>query len=111
MRTQEAVAESLEIADTPFKRVKGLLGRSSLPQGAGLWIEPCASIHMFFMSFAIDVIYLNQDRHVVKLVPGLKPWRCSMAWGSRSVVELPAGALERLDIQEGDLLEVREPAA
>lgn len=105
------VAENLEIADTPLKRVKGLLGRSNLPIGAGLWIEPCASIHMFFMRFAIDVIYLNPDGRVVKLVHRLKPWRCSFAWGGRSVVELPAGALERLDINEGDLLEVQEPTA
>ena len=101
----------MEIADSPATRAKGLLGREGLPEGAALWIEPCSSIHMFFMKFAIDVVYLDKERRVVKLVHGLKPWRLSMAWRARSVVELPAGALERLDVQPNDRLEIQEPSA
>jgi len=107
------VADDLEIADTPASRGKGLLGRSSLPPRAGLWIVPCAvlgvaSIHMFGMKFAIDVIYLDREQRVVKLVHDLAPWRLSAACGAHSVVELPAGALASLDIQKHDTLEVRD---
>lgn len=101
------------MADTPAARSRGLLGRDSLPAGAGLWIAPCAvlgvaSIHMFFMKFAIDVIYLDRKLRIVKLVENLKPWRISAAWPAHSVVELPAGALAGLDMQKGDTLEVRD---
>ncbi len=101
------------MADTPAARSRGLLGRDSLPANAGLWIVPCAvlgvaSIHMFFMAFPIDVIYLDRKQRVVKLVENLKPWRLSAAWRAHSVVELPAGALAGLDVRTGDTLEVRD---
>jgi len=105
------VAEHLEIADTALKRTRGLLGRTSFPPGSGLWIEPCSSIHMFFMLFAIDVIYLDEDRRVVKLVHRLRPFLISAARGARSVVEIPAGTLEHVDVRNGDILEVRDPIA
>ena len=107
-RTQETVVSDLEVADTWSARFLGLMGRRGLPEGAALWLEPCSSIHMFFMRFAIDVIYLDRGGCVAKLVHGLEPWRLSAALGAHSVVELPAGALANIDIQQGDKLEVRD---
>jgi len=37
--------------------MKGLLGRRELPDGEGILLRPCASIHMFFMRFAIDAVF------------------------------------------------------
>ena len=111
LRTRETIVRDLEIADTAAKRAQGLLGRDGLDADSALWLEPCSSIHMFFMRFAIDVIYLDRDARVLKMVAHLKPWRLSMAWGGRSVVELPAGALARLDVQEGDQLRIEDQPA
>ena len=72
----------------------GLMGRSSLASGGGLWIEPCNSIHMFFMLFAIDVLFLDRDGKVKRVLLRLRPWRVSpIVFGARTVVELPAGTL------------------
>jgi uncharacterized membrane protein (UPF0127 family) len=84
----------LEMARSSWSRFVGLMGRPSLATGAGLWIEPCNSIHMFFMRFPIDVLFLDRQRRVKKVMLNLKPWRISpIVFGTRTVVELPAGTL------------------
>jgi uncharacterized protein len=88
------IVADLEMARTSWSRFVGLMGRQSLAAGAGLWIEPCNSIHMFFMRFAIDVLFLDRQRRVKKVMLNLKPWRISpIVFGARTVVELPAGTL------------------
>lgn len=107
VRTQDgrAVCERCAIADTAVTRMRGLLGRSELAAGDGLWIRPTNAIHMFFMRFAIDAVYLDRDGTVVKVVPGLRPWRMSFCRRARSVIELPAGEAERRSLQPGDRVE------
>lgn len=84
----------LEIAGTSWSRFVGLMGRADLPAGTGLWIEPCNSIHMFFMRFAIDVLFLDRAGRVKRVILRLKPWRVSpIVFGARTTVELPAGTL------------------
>ncbi len=51
------VCKHCVIADSPWLRMKGLLGRRELPDGEGILLRPCASIHMFFMRFAIDAVF------------------------------------------------------
>ena len=94
-----------EVAENPWNRGWGLLGRTGLPHDQGLWIKRCKYVHTFFMRFSIDVVYLNADGTVVKTCPRLKPFRFS-AGGRRadSVLELPAGFLDRNDIVVGEKL-------
>ena len=88
------LVEDLELARSSWSRFVGLMGRPTLEKGRGLWIEPCNSIHMFFMRFAIDVLFLDRQRRVKKVMLNLKPWRISpIVFGARTVVELPAGTL------------------
>jgi uncharacterized protein len=88
------VVEDLELAKSSWSRFVGLMGRPTLEKGRGLWIEPCNSIHMFFMRFAIDVLFLDRQRRVKKVMLNLKPWRISpIVFGARTVVELPSGTL------------------
>ena len=56
----------LEIADTFLKRFLGLMGRKKIPEGQGLLILPCNSIHMMFMRFSIDAVYIDEN-FVVKI--------------------------------------------
>lgn len=106
--TGAIVANGLEIADTPWRRMRGLLGRDGLAPGAALLIDPCRSIHTFFMRFPIDVIYLDGDWRVAKTVERLGPWRLSACLRARRTVELPAGALEALDVATGSKLTISE---
>ena len=94
-------------ADTFKGRLFGLIPRRSLGAEEGLWLEPCAMIHMCFMSFGIDAVFLDKDLKVLRVLRNFRPWRFSpWVFGARGVLELPAGRCEgRLD--EGDILEFR----
>ena len=92
----------LEIADSFFARLKGLMGRKKLPQGQGLLILPCNSIHMLFMRFAIDAVYVDKNFVVKKIVKNLRPWLgMSVCLGAHAVIELNAGAADNLGLEVG----------
>lgn len=88
-------------------RLFGLIPRRALGDEEGLWLEPCAMIHMCFMSFAIDAVFLDGGMKVLRVMENLRPWRFS-PWvpGARGVLELPSGR-SRGRIAEGDILEFR----
>ena len=99
------LAEAALIAETPFKRIKGLLGRKDFKAGQALIIRPCNSIHTFFMRFPIDVLFLDKNNRIVKTVPSLKPYRITpIYFSARLTIELPAGTIQRSSTQEGDLI-------
>lgn len=106
--TGGVLVERLEIARSTRDRMRGLLGRDSLPSGGGMLIERCSSIHTFFMKFPIDVIFLDRDGAARKVVADLGPWRLASAWGAQDVVELPAGTLSRMPVCPGDALRIEE---
>jgi uncharacterized protein len=95
----------LEVCQTRREAMRGLLGRDRLPEGSGIWIPDCGSIHMFFMRFSIDAVFLGDDRTVRKIVAELRPWRMAWGWGAAHVLELPAGAAHRLGLQAGQTVE------
>lgn len=64
---------------------------------------------MFFMRFAIDAVFIDREKRVVRVAADLPPWRfAAMARGARDVLELPAGTAARAGTQAGDEL-VFEP--
>lgn len=98
----------IEVADQGGRRRKGLLGRSALAHGEGLWIVPCEAVHTFFMRFDLDLVYLSRKRHVIKVRIGVSPWRMSGCLTAHSVLELPAGTVSATRTQKGDLLAIVE---
>jgi uncharacterized membrane protein (UPF0127 family) len=98
------VCERGALATTMWTRTRGLLGRSHLDDDEGLWIQPTGSIHMWFMRFAIDVVYADGEGRVLKLVRGIKPWRMSACRGAKVALELPVGAIDRSGVEVGDHL-------
>jgi hypothetical protein len=103
---QTVLAIQLEVADTGSKRNKGLLGRSRLETGGGLWIVPCESVHTFFMRFPIDLVYLDRRNRVRKVRSAVGPWRLSACLSAHSILELPAGVVLSSKTQVGDILEL-----
>lgn len=86
-------------------RLLGLLALPRLQPGEALALRPCASVHTCFMRYAIDVLYVDRDGVVLKVVPALKPWRFSACWGARTTLELAAGEAERLRLRPGSRLD------
>jgi uncharacterized membrane protein (UPF0127 family) len=89
---------------------RGLLGRDSLEHDEGMLFvrgrfEPFMLMHMFFMRFPIDIVFLDRDGRVIRINPGLRPWRLSsIVFGARKALELAAGAVDRSATQAGDLI-------
>jgi len=100
------LATRLELAADGASRRKGLLGRQGLLPGEGLWIRPCESVHTFFMRFAIDLVYLDRKHTVRKVKSAVGPWRVSACFSAHSVLELPAGTIERSRTEPGDTVEI-----
>ncbi|RJP27413.1 MAG: DUF192 domain-containing protein [Candidatus Omnitrophota bacterium] len=107
--TQNTIlADKAVLADNPFSRMKGLLGRKALYDGEALVLKPANSIHTFFMRFSIDVIFLGRDNKVVKIISHLKPFRLSPLYFSSSIViELPSGYIKKTNTKESDILSIQ----
>ncbi len=102
------VCSRCEVADTPFARMRGLLGRSGLDADAGLLIRPTNSVHTAFMRFPIDVVFFDRDLRVLRIAAELPAWRAAVRRGAKGVIELPAGAAARAGLREGDVLRLRD---
>ena len=105
-RADRVVSHACEVADNPWKRLRGLMGRRELESGAALLLRPAGSVHTCFMRFPIDVLFLDSDMTVVGVAAGLRPWRAAGRRGARIVLELAAGESERHGIRVGDRLEI-----
>jgi uncharacterized protein len=99
------LATTLEVADSGPKRNKGLLGRTGLAAGEGLWIVPCESVHTFFMKFPIDLVYLDRKHRIKKVCDSVPAWRLSVCLSAHSILELPAGTIRSTGTERGDTLE------
>jgi uncharacterized membrane protein (UPF0127 family) len=91
------VCERCLVADKPWARMRGLLGRSELAQGEGILLRPAGSIHTFFMRFAIDAVFLDRDGVVLGVERRLGPWRMARRKGAKAVLELDEGAAESVE--------------
>jgi uncharacterized membrane protein (UPF0127 family) len=99
------LADRAVCARSIFSRFKGLLGTRELPDGCGLLLDPCNGIHMFWMTYAIDAIFVDRDYKVVGLVSNIKPWQVSKVFrNARACLELPTGTIEKSSTQLGDVL-------
>jgi len=98
------LGDAIRLADSSQTRRTGLLKSEKLVAGQGLWIVPCSGIHMFFMKFAIDAVFIDKKRRVRKAVPNLAPWKIALCLGAHSVIELPVGTIESTQTEKGDQL-------
>ena len=108
----KTVGERVRIAHSSLDRTVGLLRTPEVKPGEGLWIERSPSIHMFFMRYAIDAVFVSAEGRVTKIATNLKPWR--VVWwarGARDCLELRAGAAAESGTQVGDELRIQELSA
>jgi hypothetical protein len=107
-RDDSVVCERTEVADTLWRRMRGLLGRASLSAGSGMLFRGESSIHSAFMRFEFDAVFMDRDLRVVGLAERIPPWRVRAAKRSRNILELAAGEISRTGVAIGDqLAEIR----
>ena len=101
------VAENIIIADRFWPRMRGLMWKKELSNKEGLLLAPCNAVHMMFMRFPIDVLFLDRDFVVVKILDNLRPWRTSpFVHGAYQAVEINAGTAKIKEIYVGDILSI-----
>jgi uncharacterized protein len=109
------LASSVEVAASLWGKFMGLMGRPTIAPGAGLWLPDSNGIHMMFMRFAIDAVFLGRpvpgDERalpVVAVYRGLRAWTglVPLVRGAHGVLELPVGAIDASGTRVGDLVEI-----
>ena len=90
-----------------WSRFLGLMGRRELPEEHCLYLRPASSIHMFFMRFPIDAVFLDADGRVLRVYERLRPWRVTrVVRKAKACVELAAGRSSHFALQRGERLQL-----
>ncbi len=109
------LAARLETAGSFWAKLMGLMGRPSLPDGEGLWLPGGNGIHMMFMRFPIDAVFVTKAdargiRRVRSVHRRVRAWTglVPLITGAHGVLELPVGGSDATRTQGGDRVEIRE---
>jgi hypothetical protein len=106
---QTFLATELRVADTQWRRLRGLLGTRAeeFTFGKGLWIIPCRGVHTWAMRYPLDIVYLNDNDVVVHVDENVPPWRITrMRMDTETVLELPAHTVWNTSTRVGDQIEI-----
>jgi uncharacterized protein len=99
------VAERCRVAESMVQRIFGLHLLPQLERGEGLLLPGATTIDTTFMSYPIDLVFVNRSGRVTRTVPDLPAWRMVLrTFGGRDCIELPAGTVAASGIQPGDEL-------
>jgi uncharacterized membrane protein (UPF0127 family) len=93
------------VAKSFLERLKGLMFRRNMDRDEALIFYSAESIHMFFMRFPIDIVFLDKSMRVIKIRSQLKPWRMASCFSSSVTIELPANKAKDTHTEVGDILE------
>jgi hypothetical protein len=97
------LVERLEVCTTPFERMRGLLGRTSLEPGRGMFLAPCKAVHTFLMRFPIDLVVIDKGFSVITVKRLVRPGSVFLAgWRAWAVVEIESGWLGQDAVAPGD---------
>lgn len=106
--TGACLVARLHVADSFLGRLRGLLLRPPLGAGEALWIRPCSQVHTHFMGYPIQVLFLDRDLRVLRVLPRLGPWRLS-PWVREADSVLEAHAGHGLAVAAGERLVLSGP--
>lgn len=101
------LATHVLVAQTFWQRAKGLIGRRTMEPQSVMWFPKGGTIHTYFMSFAIDVVFADKNLRVQKIALNVHPWSWVWArWNTQSVFEFNSGTLTPESLNVGDQLHV-----
>lgn len=104
---EKILSKDILIAEAMMDRMIGLMFKKKMVGYEGLLISPCRSIHTFFMRYSLDIIFLNSDNKIIKIIRDMKPWRLTWFYfRAKKTLELPAGKFP-VELKEGDQLVVK----
>ena len=99
----QVLVQRVAVAGGFAGRGLGLMGRARLPPGEGLLLRPCGDVHTFFMRFPLDLVFLDADDAVIRVVRNARPWRVVFGGrGARAVLEVASGWMPADAVAPGD---------
>ena len=102
------IGDNIKIADTFFTRLNGLMFKKTLEKNEGLIINPCNSIHMCFMNFPLDILFITKDNVICDFIENIKPWKISKIYfNAEYVIELPAGTIKAKNIKKNQKISTK----
>ncbi len=110
-RTRESfISLNVDVADTHFTRLRGLLGKVRLRSDEGIWVIPSYGVHTIGVPFPVDLIYLDDKYRVIDLVESMGCFRIGpVRMQCVSVLELPSRTIFSSQTQLGDELLICSP--
>ncbi len=99
--TQRCIISKVFKANNAWERARGLLARKALDSSEGFWLEPCPSVHTIGMCYALDIVFLDCNGCVKKIVENLRPMRFAICPNATVSLELLAGQAANLNITPG----------
>ena len=104
---QDVIVKRLQLADSFATRLVGLMFKGPPADKDGLLFEDCRSLHTHFMIYPLDVVFLDKNDRVVRVIKEMKPWRMTRPYFKASkAFEVKVGSLAR-EVKPGDQLEVK----
>jgi len=104
VRTNSVVASNVARAEKERDRMVGFLQRDTLDGNEGLWFANCKLVHTFGMRTAIDLIFVDGEARIVRMVSGAPAWRIYAERRAQAVIELSVGTAKRASLSLGDCL-------
>ncbi len=106
-RSDKVIGSKIVYANRMYTRFIGLLGRTELNINEGVFLTPCNSVHMMFMKFPIDLLFLDRKNKIIHIVENIRPWQISrIVFKAQSVLEIATGKAKEFDCQIGDQLSI-----
>jgi uncharacterized protein len=97
----------VSVADTPFTRLRGLIGKLKLRPDEGVWVVPSRGVHTLGVLFPLDLVYLDENQRVIHLIEHFPQFRIApLRAHAASVLELPTHTIYSSQTQPGDQLVV-----
>ena len=106
--TGHIVCGRCAVADKPWIRLRGLLGREKLEPDEGMLFSHTGSVHTYGMRFPIDVVFLDKGLTVLSVHAHVGKSQAVKHRGASWTLELPAGSSHRRELVVGTHLVRRE---
>ncbi|NBX68795.1 MAG: DUF192 domain-containing protein [Proteobacteria bacterium] len=104
-KNNQILIPRVQIAQKFFERFFGLMGRKNINEQDTIVFPNCNSIHTFFMSEKIDVIFVSATGVVTNIFYSLKPWKLLLPQKKAvHCIEMASESSRVLGISEGDSL-------
>jgi len=105
-RNNKILAKKAKLCKNSFSKALGLM--FSKKNQTLLFIfkkEKIISLHMFFVFYPIDILFLNKNKKVVELKENFKPFRVMIAKKpAKYIIELPQGTIKKTNTLLGDTI-------